>query len=120
MHLSALKTIILKSLDAPPQVLLSGIKLFDETIIYSEKPQYYDYINHSDDLNVLYHLGFGIPRRNIAPGDEVTIDYRLFLPKSDADCFINIENGEKVIALDNPPQESTSKLIDIIVQRNKS
>lgn len=42
-----------------------------------------DFVNHSDDPNTLYHLGVCFAMKPIAPGDEITMDYRLIMTADD-------------------------------------
>ena len=55
------------------------------------------YVNHSFTPNGLWHLGFVFAQRPIAPGDELTIDYRHLLPEGEAEVFNDVETGEAII-----------------------
>ena len=58
-------------------------------------------MNHSSDPNILYHCGIGFSRRHIAAGDELTCDYRLYLPGGER---VVTAAGESVVGL--PPLEA--------------
>lgn len=51
----------------------------------SERPE--AFINHSKDPSLLYHCGISFARRDLKPGDELTIDYSLFLAEKDVEGF---------------------------------
>jgi hypothetical protein len=55
------------------------------------------YINHSSDPNLLYHCGVFFARRDIAPGEELTVDYSLFLAENDVERFVDSVTGEDVL-----------------------
>ena len=61
----------------------SSVRLIGKYFFFSRADLEDDEIlNHSSDANVLYHLTFGIARRDIAASEELTIDYRLLNPAS--------------------------------------
>lgn len=50
----------------------------DQCILTPELPDDY-YINHSFEPNAVWHLGFIFALRDLQPGDEIFIDYRMIL-----------------------------------------
>ncbi|WP_309387222.1 SET domain-containing protein [Cerasicoccus frondis] len=57
------------------------------------------YINHSFTPNGLWHLGFVFALRDIAPGEELTIDYRLIVGDHERLPFDDAETGQPIIGL---------------------
>ncbi|WP_269541786.1 SET domain-containing protein-lysine N-methyltransferase [Cerasicoccus fimbriatus] len=57
------------------------------------------YINHSFSPNGLWHLGFVFALRDIAPGEELTMDYRLIVGDGERLPFNDAATGEPIIGL---------------------
>lgn len=55
------------------------------------------YINHSSEPNLLYHCGVFFARRDILVGEELTVDYSLFLAENDVERFTDSATGEEVL-----------------------
>jgi len=59
-----------------PILSRSSIRLAGDHFIYGDELEETDHINHSDDPNLLYFAGVLYAKKEIAVGDELTIDYR--------------------------------------------
>lgn len=55
------------------------------------------YINHSFEPNGLWHLGFVFAARDIAAGDELSIDYRHLLPPGEREPFLDAASGQPIV-----------------------
>jgi len=55
------------------------------------------YVNHDFSPNGLWHLGFVFAARDLAAGEELTIDYRHLLPEGVAEVFIDAASGQPII-----------------------
>jgi len=58
------------------------------------------YINHSFEANGLWHLGFVFAARDIAAGEELTIDYRHLLPPGEIETFRDAATGKAIVGFD--------------------
>lgn len=57
------------------------------------------YINHAFNPNGLWHLGFVFALRDIAVGEEITVDYRFLVGDGEKLPFNDIETGREIIGL---------------------
>lgn len=57
------------------------------------------YLNHSFSPNGLWHLGFVFAARDIEPGEEITIDYRLIVGDGERLPFDDAETGQPIVGL---------------------
>ena len=55
------------------------------------------YVNHSFDPSGLWHLGFIFAARDLAPGEELTVDYRHLLPEGEQEAFRDAESGRAIV-----------------------
>ncbi len=55
-----------------------------------------DYLNHSATPSILYHCGLLFALRDIAPGEELTIDYKYILAPQDVCSFPDKKSGAYV------------------------
>ena len=62
----------------------SCIRLVGRHFSFSDELIDTDYLNHSFDSNLLFAFAHCVARRDIAVGEELTIDYRLVLPEGDS------------------------------------
>jgi hypothetical protein len=68
---------------------------------YTLSPDWPDecYLNHSFTPNGLWHLGFVFALAELAPGNEITVDYRHLLPPGQAEDFVDSATGETITGL---------------------
>ncbi len=57
------------------------------------------YVNHSFEPSGLWHLGFIFAARDLAEGEELTVDYRHLLPEGEREAFLDARTGEPIIGL---------------------
>lgn len=55
------------------------------------------YVNHSFTPSGLWHLGFVFALRDLAPGDELTVDYRFLVGDHERLPFHDTETGREII-----------------------
>lgn len=55
------------------------------------------YVNHSFAPNGIWHLGFIFAGRDLAPGEELTVDYRHLLGEGQVETFTDAATGEPII-----------------------
>ncbi|HEX7815738.1 SET domain-containing protein [Dyella sp.] len=77
--------------------MYSAARWFEDR--YTLSPDWPDecYINHSFSPSGLWHLGFVFALNDLAPGTEITVDYRHLLPPGQEEDFIDTATGEKII-----------------------
>jgi hypothetical protein len=55
------------------------------------------YINHSFEPSGLWHLGFVFAARALAPGEELTVDYRHLLGEGQEESFRDARSGRAIV-----------------------
>ena len=74
------------------------------------------YVNHSFSPTGLWHLGFVFATRDLAVGDEVTVDYSFLVDDDEKMPFMDAETGREIIGYkwaDNL-RKSTEQLLDLL------
>ena len=56
----------------------------------------YNFINHAFEPNLLSHCGLILAKRDIAPGEELTLDYRLLVDPSDVAAYDDAATGRPI------------------------
>jgi len=80
-------------------IIMTGVRWAGKYFLYGNSICNEDYINHSEDPNMLYHCGICVALRDLYPGDELTINYKFLLAENDVYSFIDKETGKKVDGL---------------------
>jgi hypothetical protein len=97
-------------------VLRSGIRWVGQYFLCAQAMPTESYMNHSDDPSLLYHCGISFARRDLGPGDELTIDYTLFLAEDDITGFVDVTTGRALNG--RPPREaliaSAKQLVELL------
>lgn len=75
----------------------ASVRWFDEYYTVSLEWPDECYLNHSFAPNGLWHLGFVFAARDIAAGEELTIDYRHLLPEGEREAFVDADSGQPII-----------------------
>lgn len=92
-----------EQLQSDPQLaaqLHASARWFEERFTLS--PEWPDecYVNHDFEPNGLWHLGFIFSARDLAAGEELTIDYRHLLAPGQEEAFRDARSGAPIIGLD--------------------
>jgi len=74
------------------------------------------YVNHSFTPSGLWHLGFIFATRDLAAGDEVTVDYRFLVDDNEVMPFRDAETGEEIVGYtwDENLRRSTEALLALL------
>ena len=82
------------------QVLPATVRWFEDR--YTVTPEWPDecYINHSFDPCGLWHLGFVFALADLAPGTEITVDYRHLLAPGQREDFDDAATGKPIVGFD--------------------
>jgi hypothetical protein len=77
----------------------SSVRWFEDR--YSLTPEWTDecYVNHSFAPTALWHLGFIFALAVLAPGTEVTMDYRYVIGDGERMPFADAESGREIVGL---------------------
>ena len=77
----------------------SSVRWFEDW--FSLTPEWSDecYVNHSFTPNGLWHLGFIFAAAELAPGQELTIDYRLVIGSGEEMPFRDAVTGQPIVGL---------------------
>jgi hypothetical protein len=94
----------------------TGIRWVGNYFLYAKENRPEAFINHSTNPSLLYHCGISFARRDLQPGDELTIDYSLFLAEDDVESFSDSSREAAVTGL--APREallaSTEQLLRLL------
>jgi hypothetical protein len=74
------------------KIIRTGTRFFGSQFLYLEtdKDDPADFINHSEDANSLFMCGTLFALRDIAAGEEITLDYTLVVSKGEASGVIDV------------------------------
>jgi hypothetical protein len=78
-------------------VLAASVRWFEDRFTVSTDWPDECYINHSFEPNGLWHLGFVFAARDLAPGEELTIDYRHLLGEGQEESFRDALSGREIV-----------------------
>ena len=94
----------------------TGIRWIGNYFLYAKEIRPEAFINHSTNPSLLYHCGISFARRDLQSGDELTIDYSLFLAENDVESFSDSSREMRVTG--QPPKEallaSTEQLLRLL------
>lgn len=78
----------------------SSIRWFEDHCTVS--PDWPDecYVNHSFSPNGLWHLGFIFALRDLAPGEEITVDYRHLIGPDVEMPWVDAHTGRAIVGFD--------------------
>jgi hypothetical protein len=79
------------------KLLPATVRWFEDR--YTVTPEWPDecYINHAFAPSALWHLGFVFAASDLAPGTEITVDYRHLLAPGQEEDFRDSISGEPII-----------------------
>jgi hypothetical protein len=80
-------------------LLPSTVRWFEDR--FTITPDWPDecYVNHAFAPSGVWHLGFIFAARDLAPGDELTVDYRHLLGEGQEESFRDAASGERIVGL---------------------
>ncbi len=78
-------------------LLPATVRWFEDC--YTVSPEWPDecYINHSFAPSGLWHLGFVFAARELAEGEEITVDYRHLLGEGQEESFCDALSGRAIV-----------------------
>lgn len=78
-------------------LLPATVRWFEDR--YTVTPEWPDecYINHAFAPTALWHLGFVFAAADLAPGTEITVDYRHLLAPGQEEDFHDAVSGERIV-----------------------
>ena len=87
----------INALPGAAQLLPATVRWFEDR--YTITPEWPDecFINHAFEPNGLWHLGFVFAAAELAPGAEVTVDYRHLLAPGQEEEFRDALSGERIV-----------------------
>ena len=59
----------------------------------------YNFVNHSFEPTLLCHCGVVVARRDLEPGDEMTLDYRTLIDATDVGIYNDAVTGREIRGL---------------------
>lgn len=79
--------------------LHTSVRWFEDH--YTLSPKWPDecYVNHDFEPNGLWHLGFVFAARDLAVGEELTVDYRHLLGPGQEEAFRDGHTGQPIVGL---------------------
>ena len=74
------------------------------------------FVNHSFNPSGLWHLGFIFATRDLAAGDEITVDYRFLVNDNEVMPFRDAETGDEIVGYtwEENLKRSTSMLLALL------
>lgn len=84
----------------PDALLPSTVRWFEDRYTVTEDWPDECFINHDFEPSGLWHLGFVFAARDLAAGEEVTVDYRHLLRAGEYEVFRDARTGEAIIGYD--------------------
>jgi hypothetical protein len=81
----------------PEAAMAASVRWFEDR--YTVSPEWPDecYLNHSFEPNGLWHLGFVFAARDLAAGEEITVDYRHLLGDGQEEVFRDALTGRAIV-----------------------
>ncbi len=97
-------------------LMRTGTRYVGRYFTYGNESALYTYVNHAFDPSLLLHCGALFARRDLAAGDELTIDYRYAIDDTDVGVYADAATGTPIKGY--PPKETllrtARELIDLI------
>jgi SET domain-containing protein len=102
-------------------MIVSGVRFVDNKFLWTKGYRIENYINHSTAPNLLYHCGVCFAMRDIAAGEELTVDYSYLLSENDDQSFTCLTTGRLIKGLSAGQclRETTAMLMDILDQKRQ-
>jgi hypothetical protein len=77
-------------------VTRTGTRYAGRYFTFGNEAAPYNYINHSFTPSLLCHCGVVLARRDLEPGDELTIDYRTLIDTTDVGIYNDAVSGNEI------------------------
>ena len=77
-------------------LMRTGTRYVGRYFTYGNEAAAYTYMNHAFDPTLLLHCGVLLARRDLAPGDELTIDYRYAVDDTDVGVYADAASGVEI------------------------
>ena len=100
------------------RILRTGTRYAGRYFTVGNEGAPYNFINHSFEPNLLSHCGLVLARRDVEPGEELTLDYRLLVDPGDVAAYDDAATGRPIRGL--PPKETilrTARDLIALVER---
>ena len=81
------------------RVLRTGTRYAGRYYTVGNEGAPYNFINHAFEPNLLSHCGLVLAKRDVAPGEELTLDYRLLVDPSDVAAYDDAATGRPIRGL---------------------
>ena len=78
------------------RILRTGTRYAGRYFTVGNEAEPYNYINHAFEPNLLSHCGLILAKRDVAPGEELTLDYRLLVDPSDVAAYDDAATGRPI------------------------
>lgn len=76
-----------------PIIVRTGTRYAGKYFTIGNESEPYTFLNHAFEPNLLCHCGMVIARRKIAPGEELTLDYRTLVDDTDLGTYGDAATG---------------------------
>ena len=77
-------------------VTRTGTRYAGKYFTYGNEDAPYNYVNHSFKPNLLCHCGVVVALRDIAAGEELTLDYRTLIDTTDVGIYNDAVTGREI------------------------
>jgi hypothetical protein len=101
------------------QALAASVRWFEDRFTVSEDWPDECFVNHSFAPNGLWHLGFIFAARDLAAGEELTVDYRHLLGEGQREPYADAVTGRAIVGLawEASLAETTAQLASLLRTR---
>jgi hypothetical protein len=81
-------------------LMRTGTRYAGKYFTYGNEDASYNYVNHSFSPTLLCHCGVVVALRDLAAGDELTLDYRTLIDTTDVGIYNDAVTGREIRGLD--------------------
>ena len=74
----------------------TGTRYAGKYFTFGNEAAPYNYVNHSFTPSLLCHCGVVVALRDLAPGDELTLDYRTLIDATDVGIYNDAVTGREI------------------------
>ncbi|HZL37983.1 MAG TPA: SET domain-containing protein [Tepidisphaeraceae bacterium] len=80
-------------------IVRTGTRYAGKYFTIGNEAEPYTFLNHSFNPNLLCHCGTVLARRDIAAGEELTLDYRTLVDATDIGIYRDVSSGQEIRGL---------------------